>query len=181
MEGFANSLQWMRRLRRNSKRCRLALSVVVEALRMPRARFRTLILLDSCQGSLAARRVRRSELACKGRNTRINAKKTLRFWPPPSVHNSVPSTQHRAVMSQLPLREMPTCRNTFSLDIRLRPQEPASAVTKSLFCFSPSTSLPLSIFSLNRHGDGPLTANDKHPLHAIQTPLKQVKIRRSYF
>jgi hypothetical protein len=75
MEGFANSLQWMRRLRRNSKRCRLALSVVVEALRMPRARFRTLILLDSCQGSLAARKVRRSELACKGRNTRIHAKK----------------------------------------------------------------------------------------------------------
>ena len=32
MEGYANSLQWTRRRRRNSKRCRRALSVVLEAL-----------------------------------------------------------------------------------------------------------------------------------------------------
>jgi hypothetical protein len=30
--------------------------------------------LDFCQGSLVLRRVRRSEIACKRRNTRINAK-----------------------------------------------------------------------------------------------------------
>ena len=41
MEGLANFLQWTRRRRRNSKRCRLALSAVVEALRMLRARSRT--------------------------------------------------------------------------------------------------------------------------------------------
>lgn len=32
MEGYANSLQWTRRRRRNSKRCRRALSVALEAL-----------------------------------------------------------------------------------------------------------------------------------------------------
>jgi hypothetical protein len=79
MGGFANFLQWMRRPRRNLKRCRLALSVVEEALRMLRVRFRTSIWLDFCQGSPVVRRVRRSELACKRRNIRIHAKE-LRIW-----------------------------------------------------------------------------------------------------
>jgi hypothetical protein len=99
MEGFANFLQWMRRRRRNSKRCRLALSVVVEVLRMLRVRFRTSIWLDFCQGSLVLRRARRSEFACKRRNTRMHAKShTFRTLSP--VYNSI--HQHTAVISQLP-------------------------------------------------------------------------------
>lgn len=128
MEGLANFLQWTRRRRRNSKRCRLALSAVVEALRMLRARSRTSIWLDFCQGSLVLRRVRRSEFACKRRNTRIHVKDhTLRTMSP--VYTSI--HQHTAVISQLPPREKMTCRDTFSLDIHLCPQGSASTTTRA--------------------------------------------------
>jgi hypothetical protein len=118
---FANSLQWMRRRRRNSKRCRLALSVVEEALRMLRARFKTLTWLDFCQGSLVLRRVRRSEIACKRRNTRINAKVHI-----PAIvsglylHSSAPGSHISAASSRED--DLP---EHFSLDIYLCPQDPA--------------------------------------------------------
>lgn len=80
MAGFANSLQWMKRRRRNLKRCRQVHSVVAEALRMLRIRFRTLTWLDSCQASPVVIRIRRSELAYKRRNKRIHAK-TRSFRP----------------------------------------------------------------------------------------------------
>jgi hypothetical protein len=99
--GFANSLQWMRRQRRNSKRCRLALSVVEEALRMLRARFRTLTWLDSCRGSLVLRRVRRSETACKRRNTTINAKAHIpAIVPSLYLHSSAPGSHVSAASSR---------------------------------------------------------------------------------
>ena len=128
MEGLANFLQWTRRRRRNSKRCRLALSAVVEALRMLRARSRTSIWLDFCQGSLVLRRVRRSEIACKRRNTRIHARDhTFRTMSP--VYTSI--HQHTAVISQLPPQEKMTCRDIFSLDIHLCPQGSASTTTRA--------------------------------------------------
>jgi hypothetical protein len=139
---FANSIQWMRRRRRNSKKCRLALSAAVEALRLLRARSRTLIWPDFCQGNRALRRVRRSEFACKRRNTRIHAKdQTIQSLP--SIHISVDSTQPQATMFKLPVQEMPTYRNTFSLDIRLRLPESTSAVLSASdhLCLFPSAHL----------------------------------------
>ena len=79
----ANSLQWMRRPKRNSKRCRRARLAALEAPWMLPIQFRTLTWPDSCQASLVVRRlgrVKRSELACKRRNTKISAKDQTCLW-----------------------------------------------------------------------------------------------------